>query len=65
MALRKLLVKKKKKKKKKKIDQGKATGAAKRTKGAGWNRASDNRAAHIGKLSIGARKLPERDGRIA
>gem|GEM_PF-7019523 len=59
MALRKLLVEKKK------IDQGKATGAAKRTKGAGWNWASDNRAAHIGKLSFGARKLPERDGRIA
>ena len=59
MALRKLLVEKKK------IDQGKAILAARMTKGAGWDGARDNRAAHIGKLSFGARKLPERDGRIA
>ncbi len=59
MALRKLLVEKKK------IDQGMATGVARMTKGAGWNGASDNRAAHIGKLSFGALKLRERDGRIA
>ncbi len=50
---------------KKKIDQGKTMWATKRTKGAGWNGASDNRPGHMGKLSFGALKLPQRDGRIA